>query len=143
MCLQREIAEDDETQQQDLDHLADNIVENNAEEIVPIRDKTKEVASLEALPIEIIEKIFPYCLTTSSSEFPYHVRWTYSNEINTLPVFKPFQQIGLAHVLQIYINVCDYLPKPRKTGELVVNIRRLIRSFGSACGIVMELKRIV
>ena len=54
-CLQREIAEDDETQQQDLDNTADNIVENNAEEIVPIRDEAKEVASLEVLPIEIIE----------------------------------------------------------------------------------------
>ena len=41
MCLQREIAEDDETQQQDLDDMADNFVENNAEEIVPIRDEAK------------------------------------------------------------------------------------------------------
>ena len=56
MCLQREIAEDDETQQQDLDDIADNIVENNAEEIVPIRYQAKELANLEALPIEIIEK---------------------------------------------------------------------------------------
>ena len=69
MCLQREIAEDDETQQQDLDDAADNIVENNAED-VPIRDEVKEVASLEALPVEIIEKIFIYCFITSSFEFP-------------------------------------------------------------------------
>ena len=41
VCLQREIAEDDETQQQDLDDIADNIVENNTEEIVPIRDEVK------------------------------------------------------------------------------------------------------
>ena len=73
VCLQREIAEDDETQQQDLDNIADNIVENNAEEIVPIKDEAKEVACLEALPIEIIEIFFLYCLTTSSLEFPNHV----------------------------------------------------------------------
>ena len=143
MCLQREIAEDDETQQQDLDDIIDNIVENNAEEIVLIRYEVKEVASLEALLIEVIEKIFLYCLTTSSFVFPNHVCWTYSNAINALPVFKPFQQMGLAHPPRIYINACDYLPKPRKNGELVVNIQRLIRNFGSASGIVMKLKRIV
>ena len=38
VCLQREITEDDEIQQQDLDDIADNIVENNAEEIVTIRE---------------------------------------------------------------------------------------------------------
>ena len=59
VCLQREIAEDEETQQQDLDDIADNTVENNTEETVPIRDEAKEVASLEALPIKIILKKFP------------------------------------------------------------------------------------
>ena len=49
MGLQREIAEDNETQQKDLDDIANNIVENNAEEIVSIKDEAKEVASLEAL----------------------------------------------------------------------------------------------
>ena len=65
MCLQKKIAEDDETQQQDLDDLVDNIAENSAGEIVTIRDEAKEVANLEALPIEIIEEIFLYCLTMS------------------------------------------------------------------------------
>ena len=60
MGLQREIVEDNETQQKDLDDIANNIVENNAEEIVSIRDEAKEVTSLEALPIEIIEKIFSF-----------------------------------------------------------------------------------
>ena len=92
--LQREIAEDDETQQQDLDDIADNIVKNNADEIVPIKEKAKEVADLEALPIEMIEKIFLYCLATSSFEFPNHIYWTCNNAINVLPVFKPFQQMG-------------------------------------------------
>ena len=55
LCLQREIAEDDENQKQDLADTADNIVENNTEEIVPMREEAKEVESLEALPIEIIE----------------------------------------------------------------------------------------
>ena len=90
MCLQRKIAKDDETQQQDLDDISDNIVENNADEKIPIRDEVKEVASLEALPIEIIEKISLYCLATSSFEFPNHVCWTYNNAINALIVFKPF-----------------------------------------------------
>ena len=141
VCLQREIVEDDETQKQDLDDIEDNIVGNNAGEIVPIRDEAKEVANLEALCIEIIEKIFLYCLTTSIFEFPIHVCWTYNNAMNALPVFKPFQQMGLAHLPQIYINAFDHLPKPRKNSELVVNIQRLIRNFGSASGIVMELKR--
>ena len=140
VCIQREIAEDDETQQQDLDNIADNIVENNAEEIIPIRDEAKEVASLEALLIEIVEKIFLHYLTTSSFKFPNHVCWTYKNAINALPVFKSFQQMGLIHLPRIYINACDYLPKPRKSGELVVNIQRLIRNFGSASGIVTEVK---
>ena len=51
--------------------------------------------------------------------------------------------MGLAHLPRIYISACNYLPKPRKNGELVVNIQRLIRNLGSASGIVMELKRIV
>ena len=76
MFLQREIVEDEETQQKDLDDIANNIVENNAEEIVSIRDEAKEVASLEALPVEIIEKIFLYSLTSSSFEFPNHLCWT-------------------------------------------------------------------
>ena len=101
------------------------------------------MASLETLPIEIIDIIFLYCLTTSSFESPNYVCWTYNNAANDLPVFKPFQQMDLAHLPRIYINTCDYLPKPRKNGELVMNIQRLIRNFGSASGIVMELKRIV
>ena len=68
VCLQREIADDDETKKKDSEDIADNIVENNAEVIVPIRDEAKEVASLEELPIEITEKVFLYCLTTSSFE---------------------------------------------------------------------------
>ena len=105
MCLQREIAKDDKTQQQDLDDIANNIVENNAEEIVPIRDETKEVASLEALRIEIIEKNFLYCLTTSSFEFPNHVCWTYNNAINALPVSNPFNK----WVMLIYL---EYISMP-------------------------------
>ena len=104
-------------QQQDLDVLADKIVEKNAEEIVPIKDEAKEMASLEALPIEIILKSFLYCLTTSSFEFRNHVCWTYNNTINALQVSKPFQIMGLDHLPQIYINACGYLPKPRKNGE--------------------------
>ena len=50
--------------------------------------------------------------------------------------------MGLAHISRIYINACGYLPKPRKNGELVVNIQQLMRNFGSASGIIMELKRI-
>ena len=100
------------------------------------------MASLETLPIEIIDIIFLYCLRTSSFESPNYVCWTYNNATNDLPVFKPFQQMDLAHLSRIYIT-CDYLPKPRKNGELVMNIQRLIRNFGSASGIVMELKRIV
>ena len=42
VCFQREITEDDETQQQHLDNIAENVVENNAERIVPIRDETKK-----------------------------------------------------------------------------------------------------
>ena len=49
--------------------------------------------------------------------------------------------MGLAHLPRIYINVSDYLP--RKNGELVFNIQRLIRNFGSASSRVMELKKIV
>ena len=105
VCLQREIAEDDETQQQHLDDIADDIVENNTEEIVPIRDESKEMASLEALPIEIIEKVFLYYLTTSSVEFPNHVCWTYNNATNSFPVFRPLQQMGLAHLPRIYISM--------------------------------------
>ena len=104
--------------------------------------RQKKVASLETLPIEIIDIIFLYCLTTSSFESPNYVCWTYNNATNDLPVFKPFQQMELAHLSRIYIT-CDYLPKPRKNGELVMNIQRLIRNFGSASGIVTELKRIV
>ena len=101
------------------------------------------MASLEVLPIEINENNFLYCLTASSFEFPNRVCWTYDNAINALPVFKHFQQMGLAHLPRIYISACDYLPKPRKNGELFANIQRLTRNFGSASGIVMKLKRIV
>ena len=82
-------------------------------------------------------------MTASSFEFPNHVCWTYNNAINALPVFEPFQQMGLDHLPQIYINACDYLPKPQKNGKLVMNIQQLIRNFESASGIVMELRRTV
>ena len=74
-------------------------------EIVPIRDEVKAVASLEALSVEIIERIFFYCLTTSSFEYPNHVCWIYNNAINALPVFELFQQTGLAHLPCIYISM--------------------------------------
>ena len=51
--------------------------------------------------------------------------------------------MGVARLPRIYISACDYLPKARKNGELVVNIQRLIRNFGSASDIALELKRIV
>ena len=89
--LQREIAEDDKAQQQDLDGIADNIVENLAEEIVSIRDETKKWQVWRRCLLEIIEKIVLYCFTTSSFEFPSNVCWTYNNAINALPVCKPFQ----------------------------------------------------
>ena len=101
VCLQRQVAEDDETQQKDLDDIANNIVENNAEEIVSIRDEAKEVASLKTLPIEIIEKMFLYSLKSSSFEFPNHLCWKYNNAVKAPPVFKSFQQMGLAHLSQI------------------------------------------
>ena len=63
------------------------------------------MASLERLLLEIIKKKFFYCLTTSSFEFQNHVCWIYNNAINALPVFKPFEQMGLAQLPQIYINV--------------------------------------
>ena len=81
-----------------------------------------------------------YSLKSSSFEFSNH---TYNNTIKALPVFKPFQQMGLVHLPRININPCDYLPKPRKNGELVESIQRLIRDFESPSGIIMELKRIV
>ena len=82
-CVFKERLQRDETQQQDLYHITDNIVENNAEDIVPIRDEVKEVVSLETLPIEITEKVFLYCLKTSSIEFPNHVCWTYNYTIRS------------------------------------------------------------
>ena len=78
-------------------------------EIVPIRDEAKAVASLEALSIEIIERIFFYCLTTSSFEYPNHVCWIYNNAINSLPVFELFQQTGLAYLPCIYIYIYIYI----------------------------------
>ena len=136
--LQRKIAEDDETQQQDLDDIAGKYSWKQCWGNTTNKRWGKRSGKLGG-----IKKIFLYCLITSSFEFPNYICWTYNKAIKALPVFKPFQQMGLAHLPRIYINACDYLSKPRKNGELVVNIHRLLRNSASASGIVMELKRIV
>ena len=92
VCLQREIAEGDETQQQDLDDIADDIAENNVEEIVPIRDEAKKVTSLEILPIDKTDKIFLYCLTTSGFVFPNNVCWRYNNAITIFQFLNHFNK---------------------------------------------------
>ena len=98
---------------------------------------------LQMLPLEILEKIFVFALTSSDFRFPTHVCWTLKNMLKAIPFFQPFEKIGIGHLPRIYIGDDSYLPKASKSGEITVNAQRLIRSFGSGSGLISELKRIV
>ena len=89
-----------------------------------------EMAKFENLSLEILEKVFFICLT-------------YTNSIQAFPFFKPFEQSGLAHLPRINISANDLLPKPRTNGEIYINVQQLIRNYGSASGVILELKRII
>ena len=106
-------------------------------------DKVMPIESLETLPLEILEKIFISCLVSSNFEFPTHVCWTFNNMIKALPIFGYFENLGIEHLPRIYVKDHQYIPKAKRNGEITVNVLHLIRSFGSASGLVMELKRII
>ena len=64
--------------------------------------------------------------------------------MESFPRFTPvFERIGEAHLPRVYINHRDALPKAKQDGCITVNMQRIIRNFGSASGVVIELKRIV
>ena len=95
---------------------------------------------LEQLPLEILEKIFLSALISSDYAFPNHVCWTFKNMITAVPVFKLSEKRGMGHLPRIYINNPIALLKPQCSGEILVNVQKLIRAYGSMSGIVLELK---
>ena len=63
--------------------------------------------------------------------------------INVVPLFSLFEKKGMDHLPRVYISGPFALPKQRKSGEIFVNMQRIIRSYGSMSGIVLEVKRIM
>ena len=63
--------------------------------------------------------------------------------ITAVPVFKLFEKRGMGHLSRIYIDNPIALPKPQCLGEILVNVQKLIRAYGSMRGILVELKRII
>ena len=47
------------------------------------------------------------------------------------------------HLPHLYISDPFALPKQRNSGEIFANMQKIIRSYGSMSGIVLELKRII
>ena len=63
--------------------------------------------------------------------------------INAVPVFRLFEKKGMDHLPRVYISDPFALPQQRNSGEIFVNMQRIIRSYDSMSGIVLELKRII
>ena len=98
---------------------------------------------LEQLPLEILEKIFLSALISSDYTFPNHVCWTFNNMITAVPVFKLFEKRCMGHLPRIYIDNLIALPKPLCSGEILVNMQKLITAYGSMSSVILELKRII
>ena len=63
--------------------------------------------------------------------------------INAVPVFRLFEKKGMDHLPRVYISDPVALPQQRNSGEIFANMQRIIRSYDSMSGIVLELKRII
>lgn len=145
-----ELSNDNDNSISNLDQLPlenlDDINHDNhelAENIEISNTNTNSNSNLEQLPIEILERIFLSALTSSDYSFPNHVCWTLNNMLAAIPSFQIFERIGMRHLPRIYMNNPSILPKARATGEIHVNMQRIVRAFGSLSGTVLELKRIV
>ena len=76
---------------------------------------------------------------SSDFKFPIHVCWAFNNMLRAIPLFKIFERIGTNHLPRVYISNNDYLPKPKGSGGITVNLQRIIRSYGRSSGIALEL----
>ena len=63
--------------------------------------------------------------------------------INAVPVFRLFEKKGMDHLPRVYISDPVALPQQQNSGEIFANMQRIIRSYDSMSGIVLELKRII
>ena len=101
------------------------------------------IHGLEMLQIKILEKIFVMFLISSNFEFPTHVCWKFNNLIVAFPKFESLQNIDITHLSRIHASQASFLLSPKKTGELNVNLQRIIKSFRIGRGLVMDLKHCV
>ena len=94
----------------------------------------------DMLPLEILEIIFMYALSPDLV-IANHVCWTFKNALSVIPRFKVFED--KARKPMVYISNVFGLPKGQKSGQIVVNMRRVIANYGSNSGLVIELKRLI
>ena len=120
-----------------VENIEDENEDNNLENLPEVS------IILEQLRLKILEIIFLSALIWSNYTFPNHVCWTFNNMINAVPAFRIFEKKGTDHLPRVFISDAFALPKQRNSGEIFVNMQRIIRSYGSISGIVLELKRII
>ena len=104
--------------------------------------ESNDLCYLDMLPLEILEIIFMYAL---SPDFVMenHVCWTFKNALSVIPRFKVFEDKARKKLPMVYISNVFGLPKGQKSGQIVVNMRRVIANYGSNSGLVIELIRLI
>ena len=120
-----EVGSESEVDIMDIDNSAVEIIENKNEDN-NLENLPEENINLEQLPLEILERIFLSALISSDYTFPNHVCWTLNNMINAVPVFRLFEKKGMDHLPRVYISDPFALPKQQNSGEIFVNMKRIL-----------------
>ena len=126
----------------DITNIDDSATKNveGEDEDNNLENLPEENINLEQLLFEMLERIILSALISSDYTFPNHVCSTFNNMINAVLVFRLFAKKDMDHLSQVYISDSFALPKQQNSGEMFVNMQRIIRLYGSMSGIMLELK---
>ena len=126
----------------DITNIDDSATKNveGEDEDNNLENLPEENINLEQLLFEMLERIILSALISSDYTFPNHVCSTFNSMINAVLVFRLFEKKDMDHLSQVYISDSFALPKQQNSGEMFVNMQRIIRLYGSMSGIMLELK---
>ena len=95
------------------------------------------------LPAEIVEKILMYVITTCTNAWPNHVIVMYNNIRQVCRFFNiVISNRARSFLPRVHISRPDLLTKP-VNGKIRLNMQRVIRTFGSFSGLVIDLRSII
>ena len=91
----------------------------------------------------MLEKILLKAISSSNYSRASHFVQTYNNIRQSCKFFELTVKFRAQQYLPVmYVLKVDLLPKP-KEGRIIVNMRRIMNTFGSFSGIVIVLKTII